>query len=147
VQQLQSCSSRGRPGPSCTSFAFKSQHIPSFCLLTRPVAASYHRDRPGLVLDIPLHQKCASSKRTCRNASYQQSDVTPVSPVCGCLCCRYLRREYSALKPFVIISLSYLLFTTTDGAVRSVNTTAVTCNGNFESLDVESQGHGSLAHC
>ncbi len=30
----------------------------------------------------------------------------------------YLRREYSALKPFVIISLSYLLFTTTDGAVR-----------------------------
>lgn len=34
------------------------------------------------------------------------------------LCCRYLKREYSALKPFVIISLSYLLFTTTDGAVR-----------------------------
>lgn len=31
---------------------------------------------------------------------------------------RYLKREYSALKPFVIISLSYLLFTTTDGAVR-----------------------------
>ena len=27
-----------------------------------------------------------------------------------------LRRRYSALKPFVIISLSYLLFTTTDGA-------------------------------
>lgn len=31
----------------------------------------------------------------------------------------YLRREYSALKPFAIISLSYLLFTTTDGAVSS----------------------------
>lgn len=27
----------------------------------------------------------------------------------------YLKREFSALKPFVIISLSYLLFTTTDG--------------------------------
>lgn len=32
----------------------------------------------------------------------------------------YLKREYSALKPFVIISLSYLLFTTTDGAVRMI---------------------------
>jgi hypothetical protein len=31
---------------------------------------------------------------------------------------RMFKREYSALKPFVIISLSYLLFTTTDGAVR-----------------------------
>ncbi|KAL4451733.1 hypothetical protein ABPG75_007395 [Micractinium tetrahymenae] len=31
-----------------------------------------------------------------------------------------LRQHYSALKPFVIISLSYLLFTTTDGAVRMV---------------------------
>lgn len=29
----------------------------------------------------------------------------------------YFKREFSALKPFVIISLSYLLFTTTDGAV------------------------------
>jgi hypothetical protein len=26
--------------------------------------------------------------------------------------------RYSALKPFVIISLSYLLYTTTDGAIR-----------------------------
>ncbi|KAG2434394.1 hypothetical protein HYH02_012406 [Chlamydomonas schloesseri] len=31
-----------------------------------------------------------------------------------------LQRKYSALKPFVIISLSYLLFTTTDGAVRMI---------------------------
>jgi len=29
----------------------------------------------------------------------------------------YIKREFSALKPFVIISLSYLLFTTTDGGV------------------------------
>ncbi len=32
----------------------------------------------------------------------------------------FLRREYSALKPFVIISLSYLLYTTTDGAIRMI---------------------------
>jgi hypothetical protein len=32
----------------------------------------------------------------------------------------YLKREYSALKPFVIISSSYLLFTTTDGAIRMI---------------------------
>ncbi len=32
----------------------------------------------------------------------------------------YIKREYSALKPFVIISLSYLLFTTTDGAIRMI---------------------------
>lgn len=32
----------------------------------------------------------------------------------------YLKREYSALKPFVIISTSYLLFTVTDGAVRMI---------------------------
>lgn len=32
----------------------------------------------------------------------------------------YLKREFSALKPFVIISLSYLLFTTTDGAIRMI---------------------------
>lgn len=32
----------------------------------------------------------------------------------------YLKREYSALKPFVIISSSYLLFTITDGAVRMI---------------------------
>ncbi len=31
-----------------------------------------------------------------------------------------LQRKYGALKPFVIISLSYLLFTTTDGAVRMI---------------------------
>ncbi len=31
-----------------------------------------------------------------------------------------LAAHYSALKPFVIISFSYLLFTTTDGAVRMV---------------------------
>lgn len=31
-----------------------------------------------------------------------------------------LRQRYSALKPFVIISLSYLLFTITDGAVRMI---------------------------
>ncbi|GFR40340.1 hypothetical protein Agub_g882, partial [Astrephomene gubernaculifera] len=31
-----------------------------------------------------------------------------------------MQRKYSALKPFVIISLSYLLFTTTDGAVRMI---------------------------
>lgn len=31
-----------------------------------------------------------------------------------------VRRHYSALKPFVIISFSYLLFTTTDGAVRMI---------------------------
>lgn len=31
-----------------------------------------------------------------------------------------MQRHYSALKPFVIISLSYLLFTTTDGAVRLI---------------------------
>lgn len=30
------------------------------------------------------------------------------------------KAKYSALKPFVIISLSYLLFTTTDGAVRMI---------------------------
>ena len=36
-----------------------------------------------------------------------------------CVCpCRYFKREYSALKPFVIISLSYILYTTTDGAIR-----------------------------
>jgi len=32
----------------------------------------------------------------------------------------FLKREFSALKPFVIISLSYLLFTTTDGAIRMI---------------------------
>eukprot|EP00899_Mesostigma_viride_P013176 jgi/Mesvir1/2185/Mv16690-RA.2 len=32
----------------------------------------------------------------------------------------YIKREYSALKPFVIVSLSYLLFTITDGAVRMI---------------------------
>ncbi|KAG1676174.1 hypothetical protein FOA52_005015 [Chlamydomonas sp. UWO 241] len=32
----------------------------------------------------------------------------------------YLKREYKALKPFCIISLSYLLFTTTDGAIRMI---------------------------
>ena len=32
----------------------------------------------------------------------------------------YLKREYSTLKPFVIISSSYLLFTITDGAVRMI---------------------------
>eukprot|EP00878_Enallax_costatus_P015890 GHUV01016656.1.p1 GENE.GHUV01016656.1~~GHUV01016656.1.p1 ORF type:complete len:571 (+),score=121.87 GHUV01016656.1:190-1902(+) len=32
----------------------------------------------------------------------------------------YLKREFSALKPFVIISLSYILYTTTDGAVRMI---------------------------
>ncbi len=32
----------------------------------------------------------------------------------------YLKREFSALEPFVIISLSYLLFTTTDGAIRMI---------------------------
>ncbi|KAI8476376.1 MAG: hypothetical protein J3K34DRAFT_463952 [Monoraphidium minutum] len=32
----------------------------------------------------------------------------------------FIKREYSNLKPFVIISLSYLLFTTTDGAVRMI---------------------------
>lgn len=31
-----------------------------------------------------------------------------------------LRRNFSALKPFVIISLSYLLYTTTDGAIRMI---------------------------
>ncbi|KAG2496544.1 hypothetical protein HYH03_005367 [Edaphochlamys debaryana] len=31
-----------------------------------------------------------------------------------------MARKYSALRPFVIISLSYLLFTTTDGAVRMI---------------------------
>ncbi|KXZ56081.1 hypothetical protein GPECTOR_2g963 [Gonium pectorale] len=31
-----------------------------------------------------------------------------------------MARHYSALRPFVIISLSYLLFTTTDGAVRMI---------------------------
>ncbi|PNH11053.1 hypothetical protein TSOC_002123 [Tetrabaena socialis] len=31
-----------------------------------------------------------------------------------------MQRQYSALRPFVIISLSYLLFTTTDGAVRMI---------------------------
>jgi hypothetical protein len=36
----------------------------------------------------------------------------PPSPPC-CL-------QFSALKPFVIISLSYLLFTTTDGAIRMI---------------------------
>lgn len=36
----------------------------------------------------------------------------------------YLKREFSALKPFAIISLSYLLFTTTDGAVRARVSTA-----------------------
>lgn len=28
--------------------------------------------------------------------------------------------KYGALKPFAIISLSYLLFTTTDGAIRMI---------------------------
>lgn len=32
----------------------------------------------------------------------------------------FLRREFGALKPFVIISLSYLLYTTTDGAIRMI---------------------------
>ena len=31
-----------------------------------------------------------------------------------------MQRHYSALRPFVIISFSYLLFTTTDGAVRMI---------------------------
>ncbi|GLC44908.1 hypothetical protein PLESTB_001687900 [Pleodorina starrii] len=31
-----------------------------------------------------------------------------------------MQRQFSALRPFVIISLSYLLFTTTDGAVRMI---------------------------
>ncbi len=31
-----------------------------------------------------------------------------------------MKRHYSALRPFVIISLSYLLFTTTDGAIRMI---------------------------
>lgn len=31
-----------------------------------------------------------------------------------------LKREYSALKPFAIISSSYLLFTITDGALRMI---------------------------
>ncbi|GBF99579.1 hypothetical protein Rsub_12204 [Raphidocelis subcapitata] len=32
----------------------------------------------------------------------------------------FLKREYSSLRPFVIMSLSYLLFTTTDGAIRMI---------------------------
>jgi len=32
----------------------------------------------------------------------------------------YMKREYSTLKPFVIISSSYLLFTITDGALRMI---------------------------
>ena len=32
----------------------------------------------------------------------------------------YLQREFSALKPFAIISVSYLLYTITDGAVRMI---------------------------
>lgn len=31
-----------------------------------------------------------------------------------------MKKKYSALKPFVIISTSYLLFTVTDGAVRMI---------------------------
>ena len=30
------------------------------------------------------------------------------------------RQRYSALKPFIIISSSYLLYTTTDGAIRMI---------------------------
>mmetsp|Transcript_6929 Transcript_6929/g.19561 ORF Transcript_6929/g.19561 Transcript_6929/m.19561 type:complete len:581 (-) Transcript_6929:750-2492(-) len=33
---------------------------------------------------------------------------------------QYMKNHYSALKPFVIISSSYLLFTVTDGAVRMI---------------------------
>ena len=31
-----------------------------------------------------------------------------------------MRERYSALKPFVIISVSYLLYTVTDGAIRMI---------------------------
>jgi len=31
-----------------------------------------------------------------------------------------VQQRYSAFKPFIIISTSYLLFTTTDGAVRMI---------------------------
>jgi hypothetical protein len=60
-----------------------------------------------------------SQQHSLKKQSLQQSLITQSPFACPPpSSCRYLKREYSALKPFVIISLSYLLFTTTDGAIR-----------------------------
>jgi hypothetical protein len=82
-----------------------------------------------LQADITLHacsgvsntpHRCPACKLCCKLGQQHQFCCKTLMSCC-CCCCRYLKREYSALKPFVIISLSYLLFTTTDGAVRWVS--------------------------
>ena len=46
-----------------------------------------------------------------------------------------MKREYSALKPFVIISTAYLLFTITDGAIRMIVLLHAYNNG-FSAMEV-----------
>lgn len=71
------------------------------------------------VLDRTAFQERASLLAAIKGGSPGGGDDGAAAPVAASTSSR-LRQHYSALKPFVIISLSYLLFTITDGAVRMV---------------------------
>lgn len=67
------------------------------------------------VLDRTAFQERASLLAAIKGGSPGGGDDGAAAPVAASTSSR-LRQHYSALKPFVIISLSYLLFTITDGA-------------------------------
>ncbi len=108
--------------PTCPTF------YATFCLqellrteglLTVPLTV-YHNERvleqriyeamPSWGVKAPEELKAAEADAGDKDFSKRDGETTQ----------DYIKREYSALKPFVIISLSYLLFTTTDGAIRMI---------------------------